>query len=90
MMSYLKAVKDRIARFEYFLIEQIPRDLNMQADALANLGSAFHDPSMENIPVGIFWQVLSGSSSTVSAVVPWEQTTILLKGIVSNTSLGYL
>ncbi|KAJ9538663.1 hypothetical protein OSB04_031396, partial [Centaurea solstitialis] len=51
MTSYLKAVKDRIARFEYFLIEQIPRDLNMQADALANLGSAFHDPSMENIPI---------------------------------------
>ncbi|KAJ9543906.1 hypothetical protein OSB04_023613 [Centaurea solstitialis] len=51
MMSYLKAVKDRIARFEHFLIEQIPRDLNMQADTLANLGSAFHDPSMENIPI---------------------------------------
>ncbi|KAJ9561688.1 hypothetical protein OSB04_006848 [Centaurea solstitialis] len=51
MMSYLKAVKDRIARFEQFLIEQIPRDLNMQADALANLGSAFHDPFMENIPI---------------------------------------
>ncbi|KAJ9565034.1 hypothetical protein OSB04_001000 [Centaurea solstitialis] len=51
MMSYLKAVKDRIARFEQFLIEQIPRDLNMQADALANLGSAFHDPFMENIPL---------------------------------------
>ncbi|KAJ9556978.1 LOW QUALITY PROTEIN: hypothetical protein OSB04_011592 [Centaurea solstitialis] len=51
MTSYLKAVKDRIARFEYLLIEQIPRDLNMQADALANLGSAFHDPSMENIPI---------------------------------------
>ncbi|KAJ9564818.1 hypothetical protein OSB04_000784 [Centaurea solstitialis] len=51
MMNYLKVVKDRIAQFEYFLIEQIPRDLNMQADALANLGSAFHDPSMENIPI---------------------------------------
>ncbi|KAJ9560591.1 hypothetical protein OSB04_005751 [Centaurea solstitialis] len=51
MMSYLKAVKDRIAQFEHFLIKQIPRDLNMQADALANLGSAFHDPSMENIPI---------------------------------------
>ncbi|KAJ9567722.1 hypothetical protein OSB04_003688 [Centaurea solstitialis] len=50
-MNYLKAVKDRIAQSEYFLIEQIPRDLNMQADALANLGSAFHDPSMENIPI---------------------------------------
>ncbi|KAJ9553052.1 hypothetical protein OSB04_017097 [Centaurea solstitialis] len=35
-------------------------------------------------------QVLSDSSSTVSAVVPLEQTTNLLKGIVSSTSLGYL
>ncbi|RRC62447.1 reverse transcriptase-like protein, partial [Escherichia coli] len=51
MTSYLKAVKDRIARFEGFSIEQISRDLNMQADALANLGSAFNDPFMENIPI---------------------------------------
>ncbi|KAJ9567194.1 hypothetical protein OSB04_003160 [Centaurea solstitialis] len=35
-------------------------------------------------------QVLSGSSPTASAVVPWEQTANLLKRIVSNTSLGYL
>ncbi|KAJ9560505.1 hypothetical protein OSB04_005665 [Centaurea solstitialis] len=51
MMMYLQATKERIARFESFLIEQIPRDLNMQADALANLGSAFNDPSLENIPI---------------------------------------
>ncbi|RRC79860.1 reverse transcriptase-like protein, partial [Escherichia coli] len=51
MTSYLKAVKDRIARFEGFSIEQISRDLNMQADALANLGSAFNDPFMESIPI---------------------------------------
>ncbi|KAJ9551982.1 hypothetical protein OSB04_016027 [Centaurea solstitialis] len=51
MMMYLQATKERIARFESFSIEQIPRDLNMQADALANLGSAFNDPSLENIPI---------------------------------------
>ncbi|KAJ9543520.1 hypothetical protein OSB04_023227 [Centaurea solstitialis] len=51
MMSYLKIVKDRVARFDHFAIEQIPRDLNTQADALANLGSAFNEPTLESIPV---------------------------------------
>ncbi|KAJ9542222.1 hypothetical protein OSB04_028728 [Centaurea solstitialis] len=51
MMMYLQATKEQIARFESFSIEQIPRDLNMQADALANLGSAFNVPSLENIPI---------------------------------------
>ncbi|KAJ9541934.1 hypothetical protein OSB04_028440 [Centaurea solstitialis] len=51
MTTYLKIVKDRVARFDHFSIEQIPRDLNTQADALANLGSAFNDPSMESIPI---------------------------------------
>ncbi|KAJ9542677.1 hypothetical protein OSB04_029183 [Centaurea solstitialis] len=31
--------------------EQIPRDLNAQADALANLGSAFNEPTLESIPI---------------------------------------
>ncbi|KAJ9544162.1 hypothetical protein OSB04_023869 [Centaurea solstitialis] len=51
MTTYLKIVKNRVTRFDHFLIEQIPRDLNTQADALANLGSAFNDPSMEIIPI---------------------------------------
>ncbi|KAJ9542074.1 hypothetical protein OSB04_028580 [Centaurea solstitialis] len=51
MMSYLKIVKERIERFDHFSIEQIPRDQNTQADALANLGSAFSDPFLENIPI---------------------------------------
>ncbi|KAJ9561531.1 hypothetical protein OSB04_006691 [Centaurea solstitialis] len=50
-MTYLKIVKENIARFENFSIEQIPRDQNVQADALANLGSAFNEPTMENIPI---------------------------------------
>ncbi|KAJ9540751.1 hypothetical protein OSB04_027257 [Centaurea solstitialis] len=37
-------------------------------------------------PATIFRQVLSGSSSTVSAVVPWEQTANLLKGITKGKS----
>ncbi|KAJ9544085.1 hypothetical protein OSB04_023792 [Centaurea solstitialis] len=51
MMTYLKIAKEMIARFESFSIEQIPRDLNVQADALANLGSAFNEPTLESIPI---------------------------------------
>ncbi|KAJ9556882.1 hypothetical protein OSB04_011496 [Centaurea solstitialis] len=51
MMSYLKVVKERIAQFDHFSIEQIPRDQNTQVDALANLGSAFSDPFLESIPI---------------------------------------
>ncbi|KAJ9541250.1 hypothetical protein OSB04_027756 [Centaurea solstitialis] len=51
MMVYLEIAKESIARFEKFSIEQIPRDLNVQADALANLGSAFNEPTLENIPI---------------------------------------
>ncbi|KAJ9565054.1 hypothetical protein OSB04_001020 [Centaurea solstitialis] len=51
MMTYLKIAKESIARFEEFTIEQIPRDLNVQADALANMGSAFNEPTLDNIPI---------------------------------------
>ncbi|KAJ9541567.1 hypothetical protein OSB04_028073 [Centaurea solstitialis] len=51
MMTYLGIVKENIARFEEFTIEQIPRDLNVQADALANMGSAFSEPTLDNIPI---------------------------------------
>ncbi|KAJ9545671.1 hypothetical protein OSB04_025378, partial [Centaurea solstitialis] len=51
MILYLKIAKDKIARFDKFSIEQIPRDLNMQADALANLGSAFNEPTLESVPI---------------------------------------
>ncbi|KAJ9544334.1 hypothetical protein OSB04_024041 [Centaurea solstitialis] len=51
VMNYLKIIKERIVRFDHFSIEQIPRDQNTQADAFANLGSAFNDPFLENIPI---------------------------------------
>ncbi|KAJ9561498.1 hypothetical protein OSB04_006658 [Centaurea solstitialis] len=51
MMTYLKIGKESIARFEKFSIEQISRDLNVQADALANLGSAFNEPALDSIPI---------------------------------------
>ncbi|KAJ9538829.1 hypothetical protein OSB04_031562 [Centaurea solstitialis] len=51
MMMYLEIAKESIARFEEFTIEQIPRDLNVQADALANMGSAFSEPTLDSIPI---------------------------------------
>ncbi|KAJ9557089.1 hypothetical protein OSB04_011703 [Centaurea solstitialis] len=51
MMVYLEIAKESIARFEKFSIEQIPGDLNVQADALANLGSAFSEPTLDSIPI---------------------------------------
>ena len=42
MMAYLKLANERSKQFEKFTIEKIPRDQNTQADALANLGSAFN------------------------------------------------
>ncbi|KAJ9561561.1 hypothetical protein OSB04_006721 [Centaurea solstitialis] len=51
MLRYLEIAKAKIARFERFTIEQIPRDLNTQADALANLGFAFDEPALENVSI---------------------------------------
>ncbi|KAJ9544269.1 hypothetical protein OSB04_023976 [Centaurea solstitialis] len=51
MMAYLKTAKIKANRFLRFMIDQIPRDQNIQAEALANLGSAFNEPSLNNIPI---------------------------------------
>ncbi|KAJ9538900.1 hypothetical protein OSB04_031633 [Centaurea solstitialis] len=46
MLSYLEMIRERIARFKNFTIEQIPDDQNVPVDTLANLGS-----TLENIPI---------------------------------------
>ncbi|KAI3707588.1 hypothetical protein L6452_26214 [Arctium lappa] len=51
MTPYLKVAKAKSAKFEPFSIEQIPRDLNTQEDALANLGSALSKPLFDTIPM---------------------------------------
>ena len=51
MTAYLKFAKEKSERFEKFSIEQIPRDQNTQADALANLRSAFNEPTIDCIPM---------------------------------------
>ena len=50
MTTYLKFSKGKSERFEKFSIEQILRDQNTQVDALANLGSAFNEPTIDCIP----------------------------------------
>lgn len=51
MTAYLKVAKAKSEKFKPFFIEQIPRDQNTQADALANLGSALSKPLFDNIPM---------------------------------------
>ena len=43
MIAYLEVAKDLVTKFDKFDIQQVPREQNTQADALANLGSAL-DP----------------------------------------------
>ncbi|KAI3746808.1 hypothetical protein L6452_09249 [Arctium lappa] len=51
MIADYKIVKEEAKKFSHFVIEQIPRDQNTQADALANLGSALTRTTFDNIPV---------------------------------------
>ncbi|KAI3696981.1 hypothetical protein L6452_29656 [Arctium lappa] len=51
MIAYYKIVKEEAKKFGHFVIEQIPRDQNTQADALANLGSALSRTTFDNIPI---------------------------------------
>ncbi|KAI3729503.1 hypothetical protein L6452_18163 [Arctium lappa] len=51
MIAYYKIVKEEAKKFSHFVIEQIPRDQNTQADALANLGSALSRTTFDNIPI---------------------------------------
>ncbi|KAI3771957.1 hypothetical protein L6452_03129 [Arctium lappa] len=51
MIAYYKIVKEEAKKFSRFIIEQIPRDQNTQADALANLGSALNQTTFDSIPI---------------------------------------
>lgn len=45
MMPYPEVAKGKSKLFDSFLITQVPRDQNVQADTLANLGSVLRDPA---------------------------------------------
>ena len=51
MTTYLKKALELKEQFKEFSIEQIPRDENLHADALANLGSAVQVTKSQTIPI---------------------------------------
>ena len=50
MQAYLEIAKRLVNKFDSCTLQQIPRDQNTQADALANLGSNIK-PKLTSIPV---------------------------------------
>ncbi|XP_074299025.1 uncharacterized protein LOC141630033 [Silene latifolia] len=51
MIAYLKIATERKSKFRTFKITQVPRDQNVEADALATLGSTFQPVELSNIPI---------------------------------------
>jgi len=51
LARYLEIVKDLVRIFDTFDIKQIPRDENIEADALANLASSLNVPGEIKIPI---------------------------------------
>jgi len=51
MSQYLEIVKELIRRFENIAFEQVPREQNAQADALAGLGSSFKPTFLKRVPI---------------------------------------
>ena len=51
MLTYLDIMKKLQLSFDTFTIQQVPRELNTQSDALAGLGAVFRSTGMSNIPI---------------------------------------
>ena len=51
MMAYLSKVKDSLAQFDRYSVQQVPREKNSNADALAKLASTKENDSLGIIPV---------------------------------------
>ncbi|XP_074352134.1 uncharacterized protein LOC141691299 [Apium graveolens] len=51
MITYLDITKGLTNHFDNFSIQQVPRENNVQADALAGLGAVFKNLDLNNIPV---------------------------------------
>ena len=50
MMAYLNKTKDLLAQFTKYTLQQIPRDQNSNADALAKLASAKDADTLNIVP----------------------------------------
>ncbi|XP_076890101.1 uncharacterized protein LOC143541049 [Bidens hawaiensis] len=51
LTEYMHIVKNLAEKSDSFIIEQVPREENAEADALANLGSTFRIPTKIKIPI---------------------------------------
>ncbi|XP_074298915.1 uncharacterized protein LOC141629892 [Silene latifolia] len=51
MIAYLKVATEQKSKFRTFKISQVPRDQNVEADALATLGATFQPTKLSNIPI---------------------------------------
>ncbi|XP_074288040.1 uncharacterized protein LOC141613198 [Silene latifolia] len=51
MVAYLKVAKELKQKFKTCKLKQIPRDQNVEADALATLGATFKPTELSSIPI---------------------------------------
>ncbi|XP_074300208.1 uncharacterized protein LOC141631437 [Silene latifolia] len=51
IIAYLKIATEQKLKFRTFTITQVPREQNVEADALATLGSTFQPTELSNIPI---------------------------------------
>ncbi|XP_074265766.1 uncharacterized protein LOC141588210 [Silene latifolia] len=51
MIAYLKIATEQKSKFRTFKITQVPRDQNVEANALATLGATFQPTELSNIPI---------------------------------------
>ncbi|XP_074318870.1 uncharacterized protein LOC141655703 [Silene latifolia] len=51
MIAYLNIATEQKSKFRTFKITQVPRDQNVEADALATLGATFQPTELSNIPI---------------------------------------
>ncbi|XP_074313720.1 uncharacterized protein LOC141648912 [Silene latifolia] len=51
MIAYLKVTKELKQKFRDCKLKQVPRDQNVEADALATLGATFKPTELANIPI---------------------------------------
>ncbi|XP_074271077.1 uncharacterized protein LOC141594999 [Silene latifolia] len=51
MIAYLKIATEQKSKFRTFKITQVPRDQNVEANALATLGATFQPTELSNVPI---------------------------------------
>ncbi|XP_021773363.1 uncharacterized protein LOC110737311 [Chenopodium quinoa] len=76
MIAYLEVTKKLIKEFKEFKIDQVPRNLNTEADALANLGSNINPEEFGAIPLVHVLSPAIEKESTVSVYKVQENPTV--------------